>query len=79
MAVIPECQGRDLSKPLMVLVLTRMAELGHDRVFLRTSTARLPAINLYAQFSFVPSLRSAEDREVWRQLVPGLRYGFEIP
>lgn len=77
-AVIPEYQGRGLSKPLMSLVLTRMADLGHDRVYLRTSTARLPAINLYARFGFVPSIASAEDREVWRELIPKLRYRLDV-
>jgi GNAT superfamily N-acetyltransferase len=78
-AMIPEYQGQGLSKPLLALVLTRMAELGHDRVFLRTSTARLPAINLYARFGFVPSLRIAGDRDVWEQLIPRLRYTLELP
>jgi GNAT superfamily N-acetyltransferase len=67
-AVVPEHQGRGLSKPLMSTVLSRMAELGHDRVYLRTSTARLPAVNLYARFGFAPSLRSPEDQKVWREL-----------
>jgi GNAT superfamily N-acetyltransferase len=68
-AVVPEYQGRGLSKPLLSAVLARMVELGHDRAYLRTSTARLPAINLYARFGFVPSLRTAEDQALWNDLV----------
>ena len=67
-AVVPEYQGKGLSKPLLSVVLSRMVELGHNRAYLRTSTARLPAINLYARFGFVPSLRTPEDRAVWKDL-----------
>ncbi len=61
-AVVPEYQGRGLSKPLVSLVLARLVELGHDRAYLRTTTARLHAIYLYVKFGFVPSLRTPEDR-----------------
>jgi GNAT superfamily N-acetyltransferase len=67
-AVVPEHQGQGLSKLLLSAVLSRMVELGHDRAYLRTSTARLAAINLYARFGFVPSLRTPEDHAVWREL-----------
>jgi GNAT superfamily N-acetyltransferase len=67
-AVVPEYQGRGLSKPLLSTVLSRMVDLGHERAYLRTSTARLPAINLYAQFGFAPSLRTPQDRAVWQDL-----------
>ncbi len=77
-AVVPQCQGRGLSKPLLTIVLRRMVELGHQRVFLRTSTARLPAIGLYQQFGFVPSLRTADDRDVWSQLNGRLRCPFDM-
>ncbi len=77
-AVVPEYQGRGLSKPLLAIVLERMSELGHESVFLRTSTGRLPAIGLYQKFGFGPSLHSAEDREVWRQLNDKLRSPFDL-
>ena len=77
-AMVPRYQGRGLSKPLMSIVLTRMAELGHERVFLRTSTARLPAIQLYQQFGFVPLLGSSEDRMIWQQLNARLREPFDL-
>ncbi len=69
-AVAPEYQGRGLSKPLLSTVLNRMVELGDDRAYLCTSTARLPAINLYAVFGFLPSLQTPDDRVVWEQLIP---------
>lgn len=77
-AVRPEHQGRGFSKPLMSTVLARMAELGHNRAYLRTSTARLPAINLYVLFGFRPSLRTAEERTVWEQLNGNLRRPFDM-
>lgn len=67
-AVVPEFQGQGLSKCLLTAVLSRMVDVGHDRAYLRTSTARLPAINLYSRFGFVPSLRTPEDEAVWRDL-----------
>jgi GNAT superfamily N-acetyltransferase len=65
-AVVPEMQGRGLAKPLMAAVLQRLRELGHERVYLGTSTARIPAINLYRKLGFVPDIRTADDVDVWR-------------
>jgi GNAT superfamily N-acetyltransferase len=77
-AVVPEHQGLGLSKPLLTIVLQRMVALGHDRAYLRTSTARLAAINLYAQFGFRPALRTAGQLSIWKQLNPYLRYPFDL-
>ncbi len=76
-AVVPRCQGRGLSKPLLTIVFSRMVKLGYDRAYLRTSTSRLRAIDLYKKFGFTPSLRTAEDREVWQQLNGKLYCPFE--
>ena len=65
-AIVPEAQGRGLAKPLLSIVLNRMAELGHTRCYLGTSTARIPAINLYCKFGFVPHVRNMVDFVVWR-------------
>jgi GNAT superfamily N-acetyltransferase len=78
-AVVPEYQGRGLAKPLMSIVLTRMIELGHDRVCLRTSSARLPAIGLYTKFGFVPSVRTEKDYAIWKRLGPLLPTPLELP
>jgi GNAT superfamily N-acetyltransferase len=67
-AIVPQAQGRGLAKPLLSIVLNRMAELGHTRCYLGTSTARVPAINLYTKFGFVPHIRSADDLAVWREM-----------
>jgi GNAT superfamily N-acetyltransferase len=69
-AVIPEYQGRGLSKPLMTVICRRLRELGHDRAYLATNTWRVRAINLYLRFGFVPVVRGAEEAAAWRGLLP---------
>jgi ribosomal protein S18 acetylase RimI-like enzyme len=51
-AIVPAYQGRGLSKPLLTTVCTRLRELGHERAFLTTNTARVAAIALYQSFGF---------------------------
>src|ERR1043166_3548370 len=71
-AIVPEYQGRGLAKPLMSAICRLLRELGHDCAYLTTSTGRLPAINLYLRFGFVPLIRTPEDAAVWKQLsLPG--------
>ncbi len=67
-AIVPNRQGGGLAKPLMTAVCHRLQELGHTQAYLTTSTARIPAINLYLQFGFSPQIENAEDVEVWRNL-----------
>jgi GNAT superfamily N-acetyltransferase len=77
-AVVPEAQGRGLAKPLLCIVLTRMAELGHTRCYLSTSTGRIPAVNLYCKFGFVPHVRNADDLAVWREMQPLVKAPFGL-
>jgi GNAT superfamily N-acetyltransferase len=53
-AVVEEYQGQGLSKPLLSAVCRRLAELGHTRAYLTTSTERPVAVALYQRFGFVP-------------------------
>jgi GNAT superfamily N-acetyltransferase len=76
-AIIPEKQGLGLAKPLMSLVCQRLKELGHRRAYLTTSTIRLPALNLYLSFGFVPEISTPDDRQVWRELAPHLKYAYQ--
>jgi GNAT superfamily N-acetyltransferase len=69
-AIHPAQQGQGLAKPLLALVCQRLQELGHTRVYLNTSTGRLPAIGLYLKFGFVPKMRRDQETTLraWRQV-----------
>jgi GNAT superfamily N-acetyltransferase len=67
-ALLPRYQGLGLSKPLMTTLCRRLRELGHERVYLSTSSARLAAINLYRRFGFVPLIENDSQAGTWRQL-----------
>ena len=68
-------QGRGLAKPMVSEVCRRLRNLGHDRAFLTSSTARIPAINLYRVFGFEPVVRSAEDWLAWDCLRQHMKLG----
>jgi GNAT superfamily N-acetyltransferase len=72
-AILPHCQGLGLAKPLLTAICRRLRELGHNRAYLMTSSARLAAINLYLQFGFVAHIESAADQETWNRLLPQLK------
>jgi len=67
-AILPAFQGRGLAKPLLSAVCLRLRELGHTSAYLTTSAARIPALNLYRQFGFVPVIRDEVDRDVWKEI-----------
>lgn len=66
MAILPEFQRRGLGKALLAAVCRRLRELGHDRAYLSTSSARVHAIKLYRQFGFEPlvDVRATESSAV---------------
>ena len=66
--ILPEFHGQGLAKPLMTTVLNRLRDLGHTQCYLATQTSRVPAINLYLKFGFVPDIRSTDDAADWRLL-----------
>jgi len=68
-ALMPEYQGRGLSKPLMTAVCRRLRELGHDRAYLTTAAARRRAIHLYLGFGFVPLIGNKAEEGVWREIL----------
>jgi len=72
-ALLPAYHGRGLAKPLLAAACWRMKELGHDKAYLVTSTARIPALNLYRRFGFEPEIRSAEDEQIWAAVWPYLK------
>lgn len=73
-AVVPQFQGRGLARPLLAGVCQRLRDLGHTNAYLITSSARIPALNLYRKFGFVPEVRNDQEREAWVALEGQLRY-----
>jgi len=53
----------------MTSICRRLRELGHQHVYLSTSTARHAAIGLYLKFGFEPLIQSPEDAVVWREVL----------
>jgi GNAT superfamily N-acetyltransferase len=68
-AIVPNLQGQGAGKGLVSALCTRLIELGHERAYLRTSTGRVPAVNLYLKFGFAPLIRNADEAAIWK-LVP---------
>jgi GNAT superfamily N-acetyltransferase len=77
-AVIPEKQGKGFSKPLMTIICNRLRELGHERAYLGTATARFQAIRLYSLFGFLPEIKGDQDRAIWKELEEKIRDGFRM-
>ena len=73
-AIIPVEHGKGLAKSLLTTVCSRLKELGHSKAHLTTQTVRIPAINLYLKFGFVPAVDSERDRQIWRRLREHLKY-----
>ena len=73
LAIAPEMQGHGLAKPLVSCICNRMRRLGHKRAYLVTAAPRIPAINLYLKFGFVPRIDSAKDLDIWRKLQKKLK------
>jgi len=77
-AIIPDEQGRGLAKPLLTVVCNRLRELGHTRGYLITQSVRIKAINLYAEFGFVPHIQDSEAMKIWSELQSKLKKPFDI-
>jgi GNAT superfamily N-acetyltransferase len=69
----PSYQGKGLSKPALSFALQKLA-LWHERALLGTQAKRLPAINLYLNFGFVPDLTEPGAREDWHLLREQLQH-----
>jgi GNAT superfamily N-acetyltransferase len=69
MAITPQFQGRGLGKTLLSAICQRLRELGHERAYLTTSSARVQAVGLYLKFGFEPLIRNIEDESLWREMV----------
>ncbi len=77
-AIVPDMQGKGLSKALMTIVCNRLHSLGHARAYLTTSTDHFAAIRLYYTFGFVPEIRNARDRAIWNELEDKVSSDFRV-
>lgn len=80
-AIVPQKQGRGFSKPLVTQICLRLRQLGHERAYLTTNIARVPAISLYLKFGFTPEIRSQGDQHAWTDFEnrSGHPLGLELP
>jgi len=71
-AIHPDYQGKGLSKPLLSMVCQKLIQLGHDKCYLTTSSARIPAIKLYLKFGFEAEIINQKDENVWKDIKKAL-------
>jgi len=67
----PNYRGQGLIKPAMTHAMNVMAQW-HERAYLGTSTARVPAIKVYLDFGFLPDMALEDAETAWRQLAERL-------
>lgn len=72
-AIVPAAQGRGLAKPMLSRALAVLQAHGYGEAYLETGSARVPALNLYLGFGFVPYVRAEADRAAWRAVAPRLK------
>ena len=78
-AIVQTIQGQGLANPLLSVVCRRLRFLGHERAYLKTFARRIPAINLYLKFGFLPEIASAEQLAIWRAIEGKLKYPLHLP
>lgn len=64
-AVVPEHQGKKLSKPLLSEAMRTMAQL-HDEAYLTTQTTSYKAVGMYLNYGFEPLLKTPNCADGWK-------------
>lgn len=64
-AALPEYRGHHLGRLVCLAVLRHAAEMGHERIFLKTDDHRLPAIRTYLRLGFEPWMYDATAPDRW--------------
>ncbi|MDF2716699.1 MAG: hypothetical protein K0R28_3624, partial [Paenibacillus sp.] len=64
-AVIPEHQGKKLSKPLLSAALRTLAQF-HEQAYLTTQTTSYKAVGMYLNYGFEPVMQTPECTEGWK-------------
>jgi GNAT superfamily N-acetyltransferase len=65
-AIVPEHQGKRLSRCIMTVAMRRLRALGHRRAMLVTQTPRIAAIRTYLRFGFVPDWTTPWAERAWK-------------
>ena len=65
--VVPEYQGKKLSKPLLAKAMQVLAKY-HDSAYLTSQTTSYQAVNMYLNFGFEPYVTNETDIEAWQLL-----------
>ncbi|MBS4209979.1 GNAT family N-acetyltransferase [Bacillus sp. FJAT-50079] len=65
--VVPEYQGRKLSKPLLSAAMNILAD-HHSKAYLTSQTTSYQAINMYINYGFEPDLTLPNSQEAWSLL-----------
>lgn len=65
--VIPSCQGRGLSKPLLTTALNMLA-VHYNHAYLTSQTTSYQAIHMYLNFGFQPFINTPACTEAWIRL-----------
>lgn len=66
-AIRPDYQGRGLGRAAMTFALNRLARW-HERCWLATSIARLPALKMYLDYGFLPDPEPEGAVAAWRSV-----------
>ncbi|CAF2496540.1 unnamed protein product [Rotaria sp. Silwood2] len=66
-SIIPEYQGKKLAKPMVSAVLHKVAEYA-NKCYLESQTTSWRAINMYADFGFVPYIKTNDCQKAWQLL-----------
>ncbi|MEK5520520.1 GNAT family N-acetyltransferase [Heyndrickxia sp. FSL W8-0423] len=65
--IVPEYQGKKLSKPLLSAVMNILAN-NHSKCYLTSQTTSYQAINMYLNYRFEPLLTEPSCHEAWSLL-----------
>lgn len=72
-SIVPEFQGKGLAKPLMSVVLNRLAQ-SHTKATLGTQTFRRAAVKLYLDLDFRPFFKRETCPQAWKDLANDLNH-----
>ena len=65
-AIRPAYQKRGLGRAALTAAMNHLIALGHERAWLATSTARLPALKMYLDFGFAPVTNDPAAVRAWQ-------------